>query len=67
MVNNGKTKYMIVSRHNRETRRLKVNNYSFKKVANFKYFWVNINENADSHEEIQIRLVNVFSPKNIIT
>jgi len=57
MVNEGKTKYMIVMRHNHETRHLEVNNYNFERVANFKYLGVNINENADNHEEIRLRLV----------
>jgi hypothetical protein len=42
---------MIVTRHNHEMRHLKVNNYNFKRVANFKYLGVNINENADSPEK----------------
>jgi protein gp37 len=57
MVNEGKPKYMIVTRHNHELRHLKVNNYNFKRLANFKYLGVNINENADSHKEIRLRLV----------
>jgi hypothetical protein len=56
MVNKGKTKYAILMRHNYEIN-LKVNNYYFKRVANFKYLGININENADSHEEIRLRLV----------
>lgn len=48
---------MIVTRHNHEIGFLKVNNYKFERVANFKYLGVNINENADSHEEIRLRLV----------
>jgi len=51
MVNEEKTKYMIVTRHNHEIRHLKANNYNFERVANFKYLGVNINENADSHED----------------
>jgi len=42
MVNEGKTMYMIVTRHNHETRHLEVNNYNFERVANFKYLGVNI-------------------------
>jgi hypothetical protein len=59
MVNEGKTKYMIVTGHNHEIKHLKVNNCSFKRVAIFKYLGVNINENADSHEEIRLKLVAV--------
>jgi hypothetical protein len=56
MVNEGKTKYMIITRHYHEIRHLKVN---FERVANFKYLGININENADSDEEIRLRLVAV--------
>jgi len=34
MVNEEKTKYMIVTRHNHEIRHMKVNNYIFERVAN---------------------------------
>jgi len=57
IVNKEKTKYMIATKHNHETRHLEVNNYNFERVANFKYLGVNIKENADSHEEIRLRLV----------
>lgn len=57
MVNKGKTKYMVVTRHNRETRHLEMNNFNFERVANFKYLGLNINENADSYQEIRLRLV----------
>jgi len=65
IVNEGKIKYIIVTRHNHETRHLEVNNYNFERVANFKYLGVNINKNADSHEEIRllIRLIRIFGPK----
>lgn len=49
MVNEGKTKYMIVMLLNHKTRKLKVHNDNFERVANFKYLGVYINENADSH------------------
>ena len=57
IVNEERTKYMIVTRHNQEIRHLEVNNCNFERVANFKYLRVNINENADSNEEIRLRLV----------
>jgi len=38
MVNERKTKYMIVTRHNHEIRYLRVTNYNFERVVNFKYF-----------------------------
>lgn len=55
MVDEGKTKYMIVTRNNCETRNLEVNNDIFERVTNFKYLEVNINEDADRHEEIRLR------------
>jgi len=57
MVNEEKTKCMIVTRYNHEIRHLEVNNYNFERVASFKYLGVNINKNADSHEERRLRLV----------
>lgn len=57
MVSEEKTKHMIVMRHNHEIRHMKVNNYIIERVANFKYLGININENADSQEEIRLRLV----------
>lgn len=56
MVNERETKYLMVTRRNRQTRPLEVHNYNFEKVVNFKYFGVKINENTDSHEEIKLRL-----------
>jgi hypothetical protein len=50
---------MIVTRHNHEARYLEVNNYNFEREASFKYLGVKIIENADSQEEIKLRLVAV--------
>jgi len=55
VVNEGKSMYMTVTKHNRETRHLEVNNYNFERVANFIYLGLNINENDDSHEKIRLR------------
>jgi len=45
--------YMIVTRYNHVTRLLELNKFNAKRVANFKYLGVNINENSDSYEEIR--------------
>lgn len=57
MINEGKIKYMIDTRRNHETRKLEVHNYNLETVINFKYLGVDINENANSHKEIKLRLV----------
>lgn len=57
MINEGKTKYMIVTIRNHETSKLKMHNYNCETVTNFKYLEVDINENADSRKEIKLRLV----------
>lgn len=46
--------YMVVVLLNRETRKLKVHNYNFEKMANFEYLGVDINENAYSYKEIKL-------------
>lgn len=57
MVNEGKTKYTMVTRRNHQTRKLKVRDYNFERATNFKYLEVDIDENADSHKELKLRLV----------
>jgi len=57
MVNDEKTKYIVVTRHDYEIRNLEVNSHIFERVSNFKYLGVNIKDNADRHEEIIPRLV----------
>jgi len=56
-INETKTKYMIVSRHNHRSDSLKVNEYTFERIGNFKYLGVHINEDANSHEEVKKRLI----------
>jgi len=58
MINEGKTKYMVVTRGNQldQNRRLKIENYCFKKVESFKYLGVNINIRNNYHEEIKLRI-----------
>jgi len=48
-VNEGKTKYMVVSRRPPNIDSIVVNNYKFEKVDNFKYLGVNINNKNDMH------------------
>ena len=48
---------MIVSRHNHRPDSLKVNEYTFERVGNFKYLGADINEDANSHEEVKKRLI----------
>jgi len=56
-INETKTKYMIVSRQNHRSDSLKVNEYTFERVGNFKYLGADINEDANSHEEVKRRLI----------
>jgi hypothetical protein len=44
LVNEAKTKYMVVSRQVTLKNNIKVNGYSFEQVEEFKYLGVNINE-----------------------
>lgn len=55
--NEGKTKYTVVTRHDCDTRNLEVNNHFFERVTSFKHLGLDINEYADSHEEIRLRLI----------
>ncbi|VVC33443.1 Hypothetical protein CINCED_3A018802 [Cinara cedri] len=48
---------MIVSRQNHRSDFLKVNEYTFERVRNFKYLGADINEDATSHEEVKRRLI----------
>ncbi|KAL4083607.1 hypothetical protein QTP88_028923 [Uroleucon formosanum] len=48
---------MIVSRKNHRSVSLKVNKYTFERVGNFKYLGADINEDANSHEEVKRRLI----------
>lgn len=56
--NKRKTKYIIVTRHNRQTRQFELYNYNFERVVNFKYLGVDINKNVDSYEEIKLVAAN---------
>jgi len=56
LVNEAKTKYMIMSRQVTQKNSIKVNGYSFEQVEEFKYLGVNINEKNNMHNEIKLRM-----------
>lgn len=55
-INEGKTKYMVISRRENHEENLEVENYKFERVQNFKYLGVTINSKNNNHDEIKIRL-----------
>jgi sorting nexin-29 len=57
IVNEEKTKYMVMSRQLTPKNNLKIHGYSFEQVKYFKYLGVNINEENSMHEKIKIRLM----------
>lgn len=44
--------YRILSRKNYRTYHLKIEDYTFERVRNFKYLCADINEKFNSHEEV---------------
>jgi hypothetical protein len=52
IINENKTKFMIVSRREHPQSVLTIKDMSFERVWNFKYLEVDINSQANSHEEI---------------
>lgn len=56
LVNEAKTKYMVMSRQVTLKKNIKINGYSFEKVEEFKYLGVNINEKNNMHQEIKLRM-----------
>lgn len=52
-VNEGKTKYIVVSRKLPNISFIVVGNYKFEKVQNFKYLGVNINSKNDMYIKIE--------------
>jgi RNAse (barnase) inhibitor barstar len=55
-VNEEKTKYLIVSRREQVQNSLVVGGFTFERVSNFKYLGVDVNQQANSHEEIKRRI-----------
>jgi sorting nexin-29 len=57
LVNEAKTKYIVISRQVYYLKNnIKVNGYSFEQVEEFKYLGVNINEKNNMHNEIKLRM-----------
>ncbi|VVC43163.1 Reverse transcriptase domain [Cinara cedri] len=56
-INKSKTKYILLSRQNHNINYLKVDDYKFERVQSFKYLGAEINEYANSHEEVKKRLM----------
>jgi len=50
------TKYMIITRSNSIVGHLDIDDYRFESVDNLKYLGVDINKDAYSHNEINVRL-----------
>ena len=61
-INQEKTKYMIAERENslkqNKTEHLKIKNYKFEKVENFKYIGVTLNEDNNYKIDLQERIKN---------
>jgi hypothetical protein len=55
-VNEGKMKYLIVSRREQVQNSLIVGGFTFERVTNFKYLGVDVNQQANSHYEIKRRI-----------
>lgn len=65
MVNEDKTKYMILSRKNYNQQNLAVNEMLFDRVNTFKYLGVELRVDGNNHREIQQRINSAnkcFSP-----
>jgi len=57
IINENKTKYMIVSRRKYSQNTIKIKDLNFENVHKFKYLGVDINTQADSHEEIHRKII----------
>jgi len=56
IINEAKTKYMLMTRHTLVKNNLTVGLYTFEQVDDFKYLGVNINYKNDMHNEIKLRI-----------
>uniref|UniRef100_A0A2S2NC82 Uncharacterized transposon-derived protein F52C9.6 n=1 Tax=Schizaphis graminum TaxID=13262 RepID=A0A2S2NC82_SCHGA len=56
IINENKTKFMIVPRRKHPQRAITIKDMTFERVWNFKYLGVDINSQADSPEEIHRRI-----------
>jgi len=61
-INQEKTKYITVERKNslkkNNTGHLKIKNYKFERVENFKYLGFKLNEDSNNHIDLQERIQN---------
>jgi len=55
-VNQGKTKYLVMTRGTRDNSDLLDENYTFQQASDFKYLGLNINQHNNMHNEIKIRI-----------
>lgn len=53
VINQNKSKYMVIDRQIWNTLNLIVDNYTFQTVTNIKYFGTNINNTYNIHKEIK--------------
>jgi hypothetical protein len=58
MVNEGKTKYMILSLKNNNQQSLVVNGMLFERVNTFKYLGVELRADGNIHKEIKKKKIN---------
>jgi len=58
VINDNKTKYLVMTRHMVNTAALKVDPYTFEQVDEFKYLVVDMNTKNNMHNEIQLRISN---------
>lgn len=56
-INEIETKYILELRQIHRTESFKVNYHTCKRVRNFKYLSANINEDANSHEEVKSSII----------
>lgn len=56
IVNENKTKYIVMSRDPRIIQNITVGQCTFEQVENFKYLIVNLNNNNDMHNEVRLGL-----------
>jgi hypothetical protein len=61
-INQEKTKYVIVERKinlkKNKIGHLKIKNYKFERVENFKYLWVILNDDNNNQIDLQERIKN---------
>jgi hypothetical protein len=58
VINENKTKYLVMTKHMANTAALKVGPHISEQVDEFKYLGVNINTTNNMHKEIQLRISN---------